>query len=168
MSYYGAEIHKFILGELRTDEWKSDWRREQERRRVEEMGKRQFVAAVIAPQIKVRRERKPKAAPKTKRLRSNAWRENDRLRRAEWRTAGLCQDCGREPMLGRHCCVTCATRRRSYYAKKAGIQLNTEAILGRTCKECGKLLNANNRYGYCGVHYKSMRRVIYRDLKQAA
>jgi hypothetical protein len=39
MSYYGAEIHKFILGELRTDEWKSDGRREQERRRVEEMGK---------------------------------------------------------------------------------------------------------------------------------
>lgn len=45
MSQYDIELHKFISGEIRTDGWVSDWRREQEQRRAEEMGKRVFVAA---------------------------------------------------------------------------------------------------------------------------
>lgn len=49
MSQYGKEYHKFVMGEIRTDGWVSDWRLQQERRRTEEMGQRQFVKS---PQIK--------------------------------------------------------------------------------------------------------------------
>jgi hypothetical protein len=30
------ELHKFVMGEIRTDGWRSDWRIELERRRQEE------------------------------------------------------------------------------------------------------------------------------------
>lgn len=54
MSQYDRDMHKFVLGEIRVDGWVSDWRRTQEKRRIEEMGQRRFVSA---PQIRARQSR---------------------------------------------------------------------------------------------------------------
>lgn len=57
MSQYGKEFHRWLNGEFRTDGFRSDWHKDQLRRRAEEMGQRKFVTA---PQIKRRQERRSK------------------------------------------------------------------------------------------------------------
>lgn len=52
-SIHYRDLQRFVIGETRVDGWKSDWRKEQEQRRAEEMANRKFVTA---PQIKARQE----------------------------------------------------------------------------------------------------------------
>ena len=53
MNFYALDLHKFILGELRTDGWKSQWRKDLKRRMQEEA----YKPIVKAEQIKARQEK---------------------------------------------------------------------------------------------------------------
>lgn len=109
MSYYGVEMHKFISGELRTDDWKSDWRREQERRRIEEMGKRQFVAAPPRKRIQVQRISDPDH-------RREIVRNSLQKRRIRLKAEGICVDCGK--WKAKKGCTSCETCLKSRYDRQ--------------------------------------------------
>ena len=161
-------MHEFINGEIRTDGWKSEWRREQERRRAEEMGKRFFVRM---PEIKIVRRQTRKDRPSRARTpgftrlgvpsgMNNV--EYGRYRRSQWRAQGLCGSCGGETANGLYSCASCLERKASYYCKRMGKPYVMKKVEPRFCKVCEKLLNANNIYGHCRTHYKQKRRELAR------
>lgn len=103
-----SELHKFVIGEIRTDGWKSDWRKNLE-----------------AP----RETNRPVAVVRA----NNPRRRNRgtfdsvsymRRRRQEMKDKGICVDCGENPVRpGRLTCVGCGAKRsaaqsKRYYAKK--------------------------------------------------
>lgn len=101
-----AELHLFLRGELRTDGWMSDWRRELERRRAEEEAK----PIVTAPQIKQRQIKALKPKKQYQGDRSKYRAAFQALRQAR-RDAGLCITCGGESRRGLRECSFCASKR---------------------------------------------------------
>lgn len=172
MSYFGTEEQKFLNGEIRTDGWKSGWRLEQERRRKEEMGKRQFVTA---PQIKQRQDR-PKvqgphnATPGTCDVCGTGIRQGNKtgrcgkhpMKRQFMRTDFKCAACD-EPMRKTEfgICKTCFIRYRRRIVQSPV----------RVCAEpnCFHSLNKNNTYTKCRNHSRPDRHARERgNLKLAA
>lgn len=170
MSEYGREFHKFVMGEIRTDGFKSGWRIEQERRRAEEMGKRQFVTA---PQIVVRqkRESRPRGPqkPRAKRIeRPSKWgipsgsspAEYGRIARKTWRDASLCGSCGQPAVKDRYSCPSCMERKAKYYCKSVKKEYVPRVVVQKFCKDCNVPLKSNNSYGYCRAHYRKRRHYL--------
>lgn len=169
MSWYETEIHKFVIGEIRTDGWVSDWRREQERRRKEEMGKRVFVRM---PEIKIVRPKKARPSRAKPRPGFTGMgvptgmtnvEYNKYLRRLR-RSQGMCGSCGAIALKGSYSCAACLEKKAIYYCKKMGKPYVPKTVERMSCKDCGKLLKSNNHYGYCQAHYRKRRH----QLKQAA
>lgn len=145
--------HLFCRGEIRTDGWKSDWRREQERRRIEAIAPR---TVVTAPQIKVRQERKPAAPKPPRKPKAKPISNRDHMRRIRQanRAKGLCGSCGEPTQKGRYSCVKCLEAKAKWYARKKGILFAPKIIQTKSCKVCSSLLNSNNRCGLCVKHYR--------------
>lgn len=160
MSQYGKELQMFIMGEIRTDGWKSSWRIGEERRRSEEMGKRVFVAA---PQIKARQERKPRVVI------SPARRcEFDfciaKIRRCN--KTGRCDahPLKRPPMKTGYQCPACdGAVRKTKFGLCKGCQAKYRRLIEQTqvkiCveKDFRYLLNTNSVYANCPKHSRAER-----------
>lgn len=74
-----------------------------------------------------------------------------------WKSIGLCTECHKvKPIKGETLCVSCRERARSYktkYEKK--LKIKREMMRkGRTCYQCGELLNG--RKGLCDKCYKEV------------
>lgn len=134
MSQYGRELQMFILGEIRTDDWRSEWRIGEERRRAEEMGKRVFVAA---PQIKARQERKP---------------------RVIFNPSRVCEFDGCETKI-RRCNLTGRCVHHCLPRPKATPKPRT--ICPYT--GCEHKLRTTNQHGICSLHFAMFRRLIHQD-----
>lgn len=156
MSYFLQEFAK-----PNVPEWKSDWRKEFERRSAEDKRKPKLVTA---SQIKVRQER-PARKPVV-RTKPNP-RIGEKRRRAEWKEKGLCRSCGRELVPGRCQCSKCLERTRLYYAKRNGIEM-VPVSRDRACATCGASLHPRNSYGYCRKHFRSLPEQEKRSLRMAA
>jgi len=166
MSWYATELHKFVIGDIRTDGWKSDWRREQERRRAEEMGERKFVRM---PEIKIVQKKPRPSRAKTPKNpgftrsgvpsgMSNV--ESNRYRRRMWRSQGLCGGCGTAPALNSlYSCGSCLERKARDWSRKSGKPYVEKKERG-FCKDCQKLLKSSNVYGYCQAHYRKRRHYL--------
>jgi hypothetical protein len=156
MSYFSQEFAK-----PNAPEWKSDWRKEFERRSAEDKRKPKLITA---PQIKVRQERptrKPVMRPRV------YPRLGEKRRRDEWKEKDLCRSCGRDRAPGRLRCGKCLERTRLYYAKKNGIEM-IPVSRDRTCATCGTLLHPRNRYGHCRKHFRLLPEQAKRSLRIAA
>lgn len=163
MNYYQLELHKFIIGDLRTDGFKSDWRREQEKRRAEEMGKRIFVTA---PQIKERQKRRApfslagqacrmKRASRKCEVCETEIRHNNKTGRccrhkrpgikpaAQKYKCGACDKPMRKTVFG--VCKPCFTRYRRRIEQHHD-----------RCAECGCIIRKNTKFGLCVKHSKPL------------
>jgi hypothetical protein len=123
------DIHKFTMGELRVDGWKSPWRIEQEGRRQEEMGRRQFVSA---PQIIERRRTYYRRADAKRSMRHGS------------RECELCPTIIRKDNITGRCSTHKPFR---------------QPILRSHCPYtgCENLLNHKNLYGICKKHFLEFR-----------
>lgn len=160
-------------------EWKSEWRKEQERRRAEEMGKRKFVTA---PQIRERQVRQPvvkrpvriylkrtcDVCPEPIRHDNKTGRcVHHKLERPqplkESYQCGSCDKPIRKTEFG--VCKKCFTR----YRRR--IQQNRPR-----CLECQTIIRCRTKYGLCRKHARpyhtrdanERRRLIKLELKAAA
>lgn len=140
--------------------WKSDWRKDLERRSMEEARKPRKI--ITAAQIEARQENslKPARPPAN---------PNSRYRRVVPKT--FCSGCGkgfRRTTKGGMCqkCLRnrpkCACGRTIYQ----GIEGNQckecyHKAQRRTCAICPNLLNESNGYGLCKPHYCKYRRMIH-------
>lgn len=145
---HSVEFTAYLKGDLRVDGWKSSWRHDFERRYAEDKGKPQYV---FAKQIKVRQERKPKAAPRICDLCPNVIGSRNQSVR--------CRNHGapKAPAV-KSLCPGCDTPVRS--CPKYGIcggcykkyrRLISQPAL-RTCDECHTRLRPNNSTGKCTKH----------------
>lgn len=139
MSYFGSEMHKFVIGDLRTDGWKSQWRRDTEA--WIEAHKYDKVT-VTAPQIRSRQKRQPGQKRTTRhgsrqcevcptiirkdnlsgrcilhktrmaKTRREIVRLSMRKRRAKLKAEGMCVDCGKSKVKqNKTLCQACLTSR---------------------------------------------------------
>lgn len=139
------ELYQFVIGELRTDGWVSDWRKEQERRRAEDV--RTFVTA---PQIKARQERviiKKFCDGCGKGVKSNT-------------KSGLCHPCSRKR-------AKCACGRTVYNKGISATQCRECFHRGnrKVCALCPAMLNASTACGLCKIHYRKYRHFIHQEEK---
>lgn len=143
------QLHKFVIGELRTDSWKSDWRKEFERRSAEE--KHKPAPMVAAPQIKARQR---KAVPLAKRCECCK-----KIMRAGT-ASDLCQPCRRR----REHCDCGKVLKRTWPHPICALCLKTaerevRTVHMRKCAEpgCDRILNRNNTLPKCLRHAAELR-----------
>lgn len=100
-----GDFQKFLNGELRTDGWVSEWRREQEERRKNQV----YRAAPVAPKkCRVRAIPKPQYN-----------KEYMRQRRAQALKKGMCTDCYHtKARKGRTNCQLCQDKRNARESKR--------------------------------------------------
>lgn len=103
-------FQRFVAGELRVDGWMSDWRREQERCRAEEMGKRVFVAAT---QVKRPQIARVYSDPDRQR---EVVRKSLQKRRLRLMAEGICRDCGKSK--AKEGCTSCGPCLKKRYQRQ--------------------------------------------------
>lgn len=151
MTYFQQLYARPVMAEP----FKSEWRKEFERRSAEEAIK--FVPVIRkVPTIAVVRKRAAKT-PRVIGFDRNAYMREERAR---WRVEGRCGACGREAIPGRCRCVPCNAYDKSNRVVKTAKKHAAKIAAGMICKDCGKVLNKGNRFGYCGAHYRHLRRQI--------
>jgi hypothetical protein len=110
MSQHGAEFHRWLNGEFRTDGFQSEWKKGQLRRRAEEMGKRQFVSA---PQTKARQVTRTYSDPERQREKVRTSLQRRRLR---LQAEGICRDCGKSK--AKEGCTSCDPCLKARYQRQ--------------------------------------------------
>src|SRR5438270_14091888 len=114
MSQYGAELHKFIIGDKRTDGWKSPWRIKLERDMAEDAAKPRPI--VKAKQIQVRQIERTYADMASRR---EIVRKSLLKRRTKLKAEGICVDCGKgKAKEGRTSCGLCLKARYERQKRK--------------------------------------------------
>jgi hypothetical protein len=138
------ELHAFVVGQLRTDGWKSPWRIDLERRMAADANR----TSVIRHQ------------PQAKRVRSKEYMHDLYLKRKAKRDAEnprpTCSRCDglilRTNKIG--LCMDCrGLERRSSNRQKAKRP-------PRTCSMCDTRISWGNKSGVCTKHYHKAKRVV--------
>lgn len=158
------DIQLYVKGEIRNDEWISDWRRDQEQRRKDDLGKRKFVTApqIVARQARtrvIRHAPKPriKAAPRVcercttviKTANKTGRCIHHQPRRVQM-VKSLCPFCD-APVRAHNRLGICSKCRGKYrrLIEQGPIKL---------CDECPTRLRSNNTTGKCMDHAYSVHR----------
>jgi hypothetical protein len=177
MNFYKLELHKFILGEHRTDGWKSDWRKDLERRMAEDKLK----PIVKRPKIEVKRVQSMKKKPNRFYFKRECSVCAEPIRQDN--KTGRCIKHKLErpqPLEVAYACGACnkSIRKTTHgICKKCYIKYRRRIEQRNPrCAECGIVIRMSAKYGLCRKHcepiYKKneklVRKMRRQELKKAA
>lgn len=153
------EMHRYVMGEIRNDGWKSQWLLDlegwirEEKIRTPPVPKPIFRVVPRTPPVKAQKKAYPNE------------------RRAKLKAQNLCRDCMKPAAHYRSYCQACLDKRAAYERKRRADKRRRGRAQGMPLKYCtvhpDVQLNLNNRTGVCKPCYRKMRYQIEQARKAA-
>lgn len=179
---YSREMHLFVRGELRTDGWISDWKKEQILRRREDVAKPKLVKPVVkVVKISQKQKKYPRQHPNSYYFKRQCSVCDSPIRHDN--KTGRCVHHKLErpqPLEIAYQCGACdkLIRKSEYGVCKKCFTKYRRRIQQQhpRCAECRVIIRMNTKYGLCQEHAKplhnkheaAMRKIRRHQLKQAA
>lgn len=180
MNEFDRDLRQFVLGQARVDGWKSDWRKEFERRSMEEASRPKSIKQALQTLVRRVRAKQLRVQSLKKKPNREYFKRDCEVCGAKIRNTNKTGRCVRHPaerpnrqqLKQAYFCGACDKQiRKTLYGvcKPCFIRYRRRILQNRPrCVECNTIIRSNTKYGLCRKHARPVHTRVANALRRAA